>query len=84
MLRPIPSTGHVKTYIPKVVLEKMEITGRYVVIQFSFEVEFKIQACEGWQWKEKYNMMEVSHDEVMIRAILEQDKPVLAEVPLYV
>ena len=46
-----------------------------------FDVEFKVQACEGWQWKEKYNMMEVSHDEV-IRVILEQDKPVLVEVPL--
>ena len=29
-------------------------------------------------------MMEVSHDEVMTGVILEQDKPVLAEVPLYV
>ena len=43
------STGHIETYIPKAVLEKMEIKGRYVAIQLSFEVEFKIQACEGWQ-----------------------------------
>ena len=27
-------------------------------------------------------MMEVSHDEVMIRVILEQEKPVLVELPL--
>ena len=57
-------------YSANAVLEKMEIKGRYVTTQFSFEVEFKIQACEGWQWKEKYNMIEVSHDEVMIGVIL--------------
>ena len=65
------STGHIETYIPKAVLEKMEIKGRYVITQFSFEVEFKIQACEGWQWKERYSMIEVSHHEVMIGATLD-------------
>ena len=83
MLRWIRSTGHIETYIPKAVLAKMEIKGRYVVIQFSFEVEFQVEACEGWQWKGKYNMIEVSHDEVMIRVNLDQEKPVPVEVPLY-
>ena len=75
--------GRQDLYSANAVFEKMEITGRYVITQFSFEVEFQVHACEGWQWKGKYNMIEVSHHEVMIGAILEQDKPVLAGVPLY-
>ena len=94
----------------KAVLEKMEIKGRYVITQFSFEVFYRIFRSVKLSSKCKLvkdengcfsvqllcqkvgtsgysgtlvtiNMMEVSHDEVMTGAILqEQEKPVLVEV----